>query len=179
MPITNKLRGKAWIFGDLMGVDAEIYPLHIANREFREMNRPIPDELLAKYCMTGIDPDFPKKVKKGDFIVAGRNFGYGHDHYDACGAIRGAGISAVLCESSTIIFQRNSIHNAVPVIVCEGITKKTKEGDELEVDLIAGTIENVTTGDKWQFAPFPNFLMDIIEAGGLHPYIMNRQGKWD
>ncbi|MFC1988867.1 3-isopropylmalate dehydratase [Chloroflexota bacterium] len=178
MPSIEKLRGRVWTFGDFMDVDWEIFPTKVSF-QWRESGTPITNELLGKYCMTKVDPDFPNKVKKGDFIVAGQNFGCGHDHYHACGAIRGAGISAVICESSNTNFIRNSIHNALPVIVCKGIKEKTKEGDELEVDLLAGTIVNLTTGEKLQFIPLPDFLIEIIEAEGLYPYLRKQisEGK--
>ena len=175
MSSIKKMRGKAWVFGDLMDVDWEICPFDVTS-QMKRQGIPITEEGMGKYCMINVDPEFPKKVKKGDFIVGGKNFGYGHDHHWACMAIRGVGVAAVICESSNANFIRNSIHLALPVVVCKGIKKKVKEGDELEVDLTAGTINNPTTGGVLRFKPVPDFLMEIVEANGLYPY-MEKQIK--
>ncbi len=164
----KKLHGKSWVFGDLMDVDWEICS-HDVTVQIRNMGEPLTEEELGKYCMTNVDPEFPKKVKKGDFIVAGENFGYGHGHDHACMSIKGAGIAGVICESSNINFIRNSTHHALPIITCKGIKEKVRQGDELEIDLVAGSILNLTTGDKLCFVPLPDFLLEIIEAGGCIP----------
>ena len=178
MSSIKKMRGKAWVFGDLMDVDWEICPFDIV---YQLMNRGIPvtEEEVGKYCMTNVDPEFPKKVNRGDFIVGGKNFGYGHDHDHACVSIKGAGVAAVICESTNGNFMRNSIHHALPVIAYKGIKEKVKEGDELKVDLAAGTITNLTTGEELHFVPFPDFLLEIIEAGGLYPHMKKqiKEGK--
>ncbi len=166
----KKLRGRSWIFGDLIDVDWKICSYDVIV-QIRNQGKPVTEEELGKYCMTNVDPEFPKKVKKGDFIVAGENFGCGHDHDEPCVSIKGAGIAAVICESSNTNFIRNSIHHALPVITCKGIKEKVKQGDELEIDLAAGSIANVTTGEKMRFVPIPDFLLEIIDAGGLYPYL--------
>ncbi len=178
MPSVKKLRGGAWVFGDLMDVDWEICPYDVIV-QLRGKGVPVTDEEVGKYCMVNVDPDFPKKVKKGDFIVAGENFGYGHDHYHACVSIKGAGVGAVVCESTNANFMRNSLHHALPVIVCKGIKSKVKQGDELEIDLAAGTITNLTTGEGLRFVPFPDFLLEIMGAGGLYPHLKKqiKEGK--
>ena len=170
MPGAKKLRGRAWVFGDLLDVDWEIMPfatLHV----LKEKGIPVSEEELGKYCMTTIDPEFPKKVKKGDFIVAGENMGYGHDHDTACISIKGAGIAAVLCESTNGNFHRNSIHHGLPVCVCKGIKGKVKQGDDLDVDLAKGIVKNMTTGEELCFPPIPDFLLEMLEEGGLYPQL--------
>ena len=178
MPSAKKLRGKAWVFGDLLDVDWEIMPfatLHV----LKEKGIPVSEEELGKYCMTTIDSEFPKKVKKGDFIVAGENMGYGHDHDTACISIKGAGIAAVLCESTNGNFHRNSIHHGLPVCVCKGIKEKVKQGDDLEVDLAKGIVKNMTTGQELCFSPIPDFLLEMLEEGGLYPQLRKqiKEGK--
>ncbi|HTY82282.1 MAG TPA: 3-isopropylmalate dehydratase, partial [Dehalococcoidales bacterium] len=161
---TSKLRGKAWIFGDILDVDFDICPIETT----KGLNRPKTEKEFGAFCMTNIDPDFPKKVKEGDFIIAGINFGYGHDHESAPLSIKGCGVSGVICESTNRNFLRNSVHIGVPVIELPGIKSKVKQGDELEVNLKAGTMKNLTTGESMIFSPYPDFLLEIIEAGGLY-----------
>ncbi|MFC1987467.1 3-isopropylmalate dehydratase [Chloroflexota bacterium] len=174
----RELQGRSWVFGDLMDVDWEICAFDVY-QQLKGQNIPITEEAVGKYCMINVDPDFPNKVKKGDFIVAGENFGYGHDHDHACIALKGAGVAAVLCESTNANFMRNSIHHALPVIVCRGIQKKVKEGDELKIDLKAGTIVNLSTNEEMRFVPPPDFLLEIIGAGGLYPHLEKqiREGR--
>ncbi len=170
MPEAKKLRGKAWVFGDFMDVDWEICPYDVIV-QLRGRGIPTTQEEIGKYCMVNVDPDFPKKVERGDFIVAGENFGYGHDHDHACVSIMGAGVAAVICESTNTNFKRNSIHHGIPVIVCKGIKRKVKEGNILEINLGAGVIENITTNEQFRFIPFPDFLLRIIKAGGIYPHL--------
>jgi 3-isopropylmalate/(R)-2-methylmalate dehydratase small subunit len=170
---TKKMKGKAWVFGDILDVDFDICPIEATKGSFR----PKGEEDWGKYCMTNLDPDFPKKVKKGDFIVAGINFGYGHDHESAPLSIKGCGVAAVICESTNRNFLRNSVHIGVPVIELPGIKGKVSQGNELEVDLKAGTVRNLTTGDTLTFAPYPDFLIEIIEAGGLYPLLREKLPK--
>jgi 3-isopropylmalate/(R)-2-methylmalate dehydratase small subunit len=172
----KKLRGKAWVFGDILDVDFDICPIE-ATRGGE--GRPRTEKDWAKYCMTNIDPEFPKKVKEGDFIVAGENMGYGHDHESGPLAIKGCGVSAVICESTNRNFFRNAIHIGVPVIECRGIKSKVKQGDELKVDLRAGVIKNLTTSEELGFSPYPAFLLEIIEAGGLYPLLKEKLAKGD
>ncbi|MFC1861991.1 3-isopropylmalate dehydratase [Chloroflexota bacterium] len=174
----KKLRGRAWVFGDLMDVDWEICPFETV-RMLQEKGIHITEKELGKYCMTTVDPEFPKKVKRGDFIVAGENMGYGHGHDHACMSIKGAGIAAVLCESTNALFHRDSIHHGFPVIDCKGVKEKVNQGDELEVDLVEATIRNLTTGEELRFPPIPGFLLEMLEAGGLYPQLEKRikEGK--
>ena len=154
----KKMRGSAWVFQGLLDVDWEILAFETL-REIRGSGKPLTYEELGKYAMTKVDPDFPKKVQKGDFIVAGESMGYGHDHDAASMAIRGAGVAAVLCESTNYNFLRNSIDHGLPVIECRGINNIIKQGDKLEVDMEAGTVKNLGMGAELQFTPFPEFIL--------------------
>jgi 3-isopropylmalate/(R)-2-methylmalate dehydratase small subunit len=165
------LRGNAWVFEGILDVDWEICPYSLV----RDLQRkgPITYEELGRYCMIKVDPEFPNKVRKGDFIVAGHNMGYGHDHDHACMAIKGVGVSAVLCESAAPYFLRNSIDHGLPVLEIPGVAGAVRQGDELEINLDRGLLRNLTTGATLTCVPFPTFIMEIIEAGGLYPMLRN------
>lgn len=163
------LRGRVWRFEGVLDVDWEICPVEHLHA-FREVNKSYEERLkeLGSYCFTMVDPEFPKKVRSGDFVVGGEGFGYGHDHDHACMSLRGTGVAAVLCEATNTNFKRNSIHHGLPVIEVKGIMKETKTGDELEVDLAEGMVRNLTTGKSLSFIPYPDFILEILEAGGLY-----------
>lgn len=159
-----KFKGKVWVFGDNLDVDKDIL-------SFRKYDQGlIKKDELGNWCMTDVDPDFPRKVNKGDLMVVGSNMGCGHDHSRANIAIKQCGISCVIAESFDRNFFRNSIHVGLPIVEYPGIKQRVKEGMELEVDLRAGTIKNLSTGEVLKFTPFPDFLLDILEADGIDPY---------
>jgi len=120
--------------------------------------------------MEGIDPEFSKKVRKGDIIVAGKNFGCGSSREQAPLVLKYAGVSMVIAESFARIFYRNSFNVGLPLLICRGITKAVEEGDELEVDVSTGRIYNITRGVELRANPIPDFLMEIVESGGLSEY---------
>ena len=122
---------------------------------------------LALHAMEDIDPGFVKFVKKGDIIVAGRDFGCGSSREHAVWALRGAGVSCVIAESFARIFYRNAVNNGFPAIECVGITGEVETGDELEVDLKGGVLKNISSGKEISFIPMPDFVLKIAEAGGL------------
>ena len=150
-----KLEGKAICYGDNIATDV-IIPA-------RYLNTSNPAE-LASHCMEDIDADFLKKIKKGDIIAAGRNFGCGSSREHAPLAIKTAGISCVVAKSFARIFYRNAINIGLPIIVCDA---EIHTGDKLSVDLGNGVLTNETTGVTTAFPAFPEFLQGIIEAGGL------------
>ena len=171
----KKLKGKAWVFGDILDVDWDIISFETL-RELRLQGEATMEE-MGKYCMAEIDPDYSKKVKKGDFIIAGENMGYGHDHETAPISIKGAGVGGVICASTNRNFLRNAIHVGLPVIEYKNIKDHVTEGDILEVDLRSGTILNLTTDNELTFPPYPDFLIEIIEAGGLYTLLKNQIPK--
>ena len=122
---------------------------------------------LALHAMEDIDPGFVKLVKKGDIIVAGRDFGCGSSREHAVWALRGAGVACVIAESFARIFYRNAVNNGFPAIECVGITGEVETGDELEVDLNGGVLKNISSGKEIPFIPMPDFVLKIAEAGGL------------
>lgn len=125
---------------------------------------------LARHAMEGIDPEFSKKVRKGDIIVAGKNFGCGSSREQAPLVLKYAGVSMVIAESFARIFYRNSFNVGLPLLICRGITKAVEEGDELEVDVSTGRIYNITRSVELRANPIPDFLMEIVESGGLSEY---------
>jgi len=171
--MADKIKGRAWIFGDNLDVDKHLVPWPLLRRV------PTSPENLAPYCMTPVDPDFPKKVQKGDIIVAGSNMGCGHDHHKAQTSMNGCGVGAVIAESFNWNFYRNAIHQGLPVIPYPGIKQKVKEGDELEIDIRKGVIKNLSTKKTLNFKPLPDFLLDMIEAGGLYEQLKKQieEGK--
>ena len=120
---------------------------------------------LAKHVMEDIDPEFARRVQKGDFLVAGKNFGCGSSREQAPMAVKYAGISAVLAKSFARIFYRNCFNLGLPAIECE--TDGLNEGDELEVDLDSGVVKNKTTGREIRIPPLPKTMQILLEDGGL------------
>ncbi len=160
-----KIRGKAWKFGNDINTD-EIIPA-------RFLNTTDPQE-LGSHCMAGIDEDFVKKIKKGDIIVAGKNFGCGSSREHAPVAIKGAGISCVIAESFARIFFRNAINIGLPIIELPSASKEIEEGDVLEIDLDKGVLKNVTRKKEYRISKFPGFMQEIINAGGLLEWVMKK-----
>ena len=172
--IFGLLRGNAWVFPGLMDIDFEICSYNLV-RDLRADTA----EALGPYCMVNVDPEFPKKVKKGDFIVAEENMGYGHDHDHGCLALLGAGVGGILCESAAPYFLRNSLEHGLPVVELPGVFKAVAQGDPLEVNLAAGTFHNLRSGTRLSFTPPPDFILEMISAGGVYPLLtrMAHEGR--
>ena len=129
---------------------------------------------LAKHAMEDIDPEFVKKAKPGDFIVAGDDFGCGSSREHAVWALRGAGIKAVLANTFARIFFRNAVNNGFSVIECKDIADRVSEGDELEINIKEGIVRNCSKNEEYTFTPIADFASGIMEAGGLLEYIKER-----
>lgn len=129
------------------------------------------DSGAIKGVMAGVDPEFHLKVKPGDLIVAGINFGMGSSAEDAPRSLRDAGIAAVLAESISNIYLRTLINLGLPAIECRGISTLVEEGDEIEVDLESGRVRNLRAGALLEFAPFSDHAIAILDKGGLIPYL--------
>jgi len=157
-----KAFGKVFKYGDNVDTDV-IIPA-------RYLNSSDPAE-LATHCMEDIDKDFIKNVKKGDIIVANKNFGCGSSREHAPIAIKASGISCVIAETFARIFYRNSINIGLPIIECPEAAKSIEANDELEVDFESGLITNKTKGIQYQGQAFPEFMQKIIKAEGLINYI--------
>ncbi len=155
------LRGKVHKYGDDVNTDV-IIPA-------RYLNVYDPAE-LAQHCMEDLDPEFLKRVKPGDIIVAGTNFGCGSSREHAPLAIKAVGISCVIAKSFARIFYRNAIDIGLPILECEEAVDKTEAGDVLEVELSTGKIINITRGLTFKAKPYPDFMLELIESGGLIEY---------
>ncbi len=160
------LKGGAFKFGDDISTD------HIAPGRLAHLRSDLPQ--LAKHVLEDADPSFASRVRKGDFIVAGRNFGLGSSREHAPLIIKLAGVSAILAKSAARIFFRNAINLGLPVLICD--TDRIDDGDELEIDLEAGTIRDKTNGERLTFGRIPEVMLNILDAGGLMPYIKKYGG---
>lgn len=140
----------------------------------RYLNTSDPAE-LAKHCMEDIDKTFITRVRPGDIIVAGPNFGCGSSREHAPVAIKASGISCVIAPSFARIFYRNSINMGLPIMECAAASEAIADGDELSVDFDTGVINDLTTGQTFQANPFPEFIKNIIAADGLVGYISRKQ----
>mgnify|MGYP003300466706 FL=1 len=129
---------------------------------------------LASHCMEDIDAEFAKRVKDGDIIVAGLNFGCGSSREHAPLAIKTAGISCVIAKTFARIFYRNAINIGLPILECEAASEAIEAGDEVQVDFNTGVITNITKNETYQAEPFPEFIQEIIKAGGLMKSIKNK-----
>ncbi|MGD2066357.1 MAG: 3-isopropylmalate dehydratase small subunit [Candidatus Bathyarchaeota archaeon] len=129
---------------------------------------------LAKHAMAGLDEEFPKKATEGVIVVGDKNFGCGSSREQAPIALKYSGVKCVLAESFARIFYRNAITIGLPVLVCTGVSSKVKEGDMLTVNLQTGKIENKTNGAVMQATKLPEFIMEILDDGGLIEHLKRR-----
>ena len=157
-----KTKGKVFRYKDNVDTDV-IIPARYLNTSNAEE--------LASHCMEDIDKDFVKKVKKGDIIVADKNFGCGSSREHAPLAIKTSGIGCVIARSFARIFYRNSINIGLAILECEEACDNIEAGDEVEVDFDSGVIKNLTKNEEYQAEPFPPFMQSLISAAGLAPYM--------
>ena len=155
------LRGRAFKFGDGISTD------HITPGRLAHLRSNLPE--LAKHVLEDADITFASRVGPGDFIVAGSNFGLGSSREHAPLVIKMAGVSAILTKSVARIFFRNAINLGLPVLICD--TTLIDDGDELEIDLAAGTVNDITNGKRLTFGRIPEVMLHILDEGGLIPYI--------
>jgi len=161
-----KLKGKAWKFGADIDTDA-IIPA-------RYLNTSEPSE-LAKHCMEDSkNPDFIRKMSKGDIIVAGKNFGCGSSREHAPIALKAAGVSCVIAKTFARIFYRNSFNMGLPIFECPEAVDGIDEGDVVEVNAESGTIRNITKKKTYHASAIPPFMQELISAGGLMNWVMRK-----
>jgi 3-isopropylmalate/(R)-2-methylmalate dehydratase small subunit len=162
------IKGKAWNYGDDVNTDFILPGIYL------ELTDP---EEMGGHAMEGIDPEFAGKVRPGDVVVGGRNFGLGSSREHAPIALKNSGVSAVIAESFARIFYRNATNLGLPALECPNANKEIKTGDTVEVNLDKGTI--IVNGTKTlSFVPVPEFMMEILAAGGLREYIKNNKARW-
>jgi 3-isopropylmalate/(R)-2-methylmalate dehydratase small subunit len=155
--------GRAFVFGDDVNTDA------LAPGTY--MKSPI--EVIATHCLESVDPSFATRIKPGDVVVAGRNFGAGSSREQAAEALKHLGAACVVARSFGGIFYRNALNLGLPVIVCPE-TDRIRDGDRLEVDPRTGVIIDETSGQRLQAQPLPEFLLDMLADGGLVPHLEKR-----
>lgn len=159
------IRGKVHIFGDDIDTDVIIPAPYLVSSNPKE---------LAQHAMEGADPDFPKKVKPGDIIVAGRNFGCGSSREHAPMALKGAGVACVIAKSFARIFYRNAFNTGLLILVSPQAAEEASTGDEIEVEPEKGVIRNITKGKEYHSAPVPPFMQELLNAGGLMNFMMKQ-----
>lgn len=160
-----KLRGKVHKYGANVDTDVIIPSPYLTLSEPAE---------LAKHCMEGIDSEFVDRVKPDDIIVATTNFGCGSSREHAPMAIKGAGISCVIAKSFARIFFRNAINIGLPLLECAPAAEESESGDILEVELSSGEIRNITKDRLFKAEPYPDFMLELISAGGLIEHTKKR-----
>lgn len=161
----NKIRGRIWKYGDDVNTD-EIIPARYLN--ISDIGE------LSRHCLEDLDRDFAKKVRKGDIIVAGKNFGCGSSREHAPLVIKEAGVRCVIAESFARIFYRNAINIGLPIFESKEAVMNTREGDCVEVDLISGEIKNLRDKKVYLSQALPDFMQRIIRAGGLMKWLGRR-----
>ena len=163
----NTIKGIAYLFGNNIDTD-QIYPGKYV--EFTEM------EDIKKYAMSGSSqPDLVQKFTVGDIIVGGTNFGCGSSREHAVMTLKGIGVGAILAESFARIFYRNAINLGIPAITCKGIHNMVHQKDKLSVNFLTGTIKNITTGKSAHSEPMNDYMMNILQNGGIIPMIRKMQ----
>ncbi len=160
------IEGKVWKFGDNIDTDL-IIPARFLNTS--------DEKELAKGCFADLRPDFSKNVNKGDIIVAGTNFGCGSSREHAPVAIKACGISVVIAKGFARIFFRNAFNIGLPLLECKELVDQIKDGDRLRVDLLKGEIIDLERGKTYYAKPIPEFMMQIIKAGGLVNYVKSKK----
>ncbi len=153
------IRGRVWKFGDDVDTDVIIPAKYL---------RSVDHSVWPKHVLEGLDPTFSSKVKSGDIIVGGKNFGCGSSREQAALAIKDAGVSAVVAETFARIFFRNAINNGLPLVECRGISRAVAEGDVIEINLDTGEVK--TKAGTLKSLPLPPFLQEILQSGGLVEY---------
>ena len=161
------MTGKCWKFGDHVDTDQIIPARYLNSSDAAE---------LAAHCMEDADAAFAKKVRKGEIIVAGENFGCGSSREHAPVAIKAAGVSCVIGKSFARIFFRNAINTGLPLLECSEAVDNIKQGDEVEADPATGTITNLSSGQVFRSKPYPDFMMEIINSGGLVEHTRKKPG---
>ena len=151
------MKGRVHKFADNINTDEIIAARYLNSTDAKE---------LGRHCMESIDKDFSKRVKAGDIIVAGRNFGCGSSREHAPLAIKGVGLSCVIAESFARIFFRNAINIGLPILEIAQ-AKRINRGDRLKIDLIKGEIRNLTKNKVYKSSTFPDFMQQIVKSGGL------------
>jgi 3-isopropylmalate/(R)-2-methylmalate dehydratase small subunit len=157
--------GRAWCYGDSVDTDVIIPARYLTSTDEAE---------LARHALEDLDPHFVSAVQPGDVVVAGSNFGCGSSREHAPIALKGAGVGAVVARSFARIFFRNAINTGLVIMTCPECVDITDSGDEIEVDVARGLVSNVTKAQTFQAEPLPDFILEIVESGGLVEWVRRR-----
>ncbi len=161
--MSTVLEGNAWVLGDHINTDVIIPAKYLVTFE---------PEHLAPHCFEGVDPELARQIQDGDIVVAGKNFGCGSSREHAPIAMKGLGVSCIVARSFGQIFYRNAFNRGLPLLECDWPKNTVSMGDRLRVNLESGEIENLTSNLTFQAAPIPDFMREIITAGGLIPHVL-------
>ena len=164
--MSETFTGKVWVLGDDIDTDIIIPTEYLALKTVQDM---------APYAFSPLRPELASQMKPGDMIVAGKNFGCGSSREHAPLVLRENGVSCVIASSFARIFYRNAINIGLPILECEAAANGIDAGDEVEVNFDTGVITDVTKGESWQAAAFPQFIQNIIKAGGLLKSLKERE----
>jgi len=157
--------GRAWCYGDSVDTDVIIPARYLTSTDEQE---------LAAHALEDLDPGFVSAVQPGDVVVAGSNFGCGSSREHAPIALKGAGVGAVVARSFARIFFRNAINTGLAIVTCPQLVDVTDTGDEIEVDVVNGLVTNVTKSQSFEAEPLPDFILEIVECGGLVEWVKRR-----
>jgi len=161
----NRIKGKVWVFGSNVDTDQIIPAEYLVTGDYKE---------LGRHAFEKVRPEFAGKVKASDIIAGGDNFGCGSSREHAPRALMGCGIKCVIAKSFARIFYRNSINIGLPLVECD---VEAKEGDVVEIDYKSGKVKNARTGKEYSFKALPDFLLKLMESGGLVEYTRNKLKK--
>ena len=161
------LKGKAWKYGNDINTDV-LYP-----GRYLQLLEP---QEMAAHAAEDLDPEFPKGHSQGDIMVGGTNFGCGSSREQGATALKYAGVSVVIAKSFSRLYYRNAINAGLPIIVSPEAVESIEHGDEIEVDLEGGIVRNITKGGEVKVKPLPEFVMGIVKAGGLIPFLQKKLG---
>lgn len=164
-----RIEGRVWKYGDNVNTDV------ILPGKYLVITDPVE---LGRHAMEGVDRGFSRRVRPGDVIVAGKNFGCGSSREHAPLALKAAGVGAVVAESLARIFYRNAINLGLPALECRGVSEFFQEGDPIAVDVLRGEVRNPSTGRSLRATPLPGFIVSILRAGGLIPYLREHIDEW-
>jgi 3-isopropylmalate/(R)-2-methylmalate dehydratase small subunit len=156
------IEGAAHVYGDNVDTDVIIPARYLTSTDPAE---------LARHCLEDLDPSFASRVQPGDVVVAGRNFGGGSSREHAPLAIKAAGVACVVADSLARIFYRNAINVGLPAVECAGAANGAEPGDRFRIDLDRGVVQNLTRGRSFPATPLPGFMREILETGGLMPWV--------
>jgi 3-isopropylmalate/(R)-2-methylmalate dehydratase small subunit len=173
----RQMRAQAQCIDGVLDVDWDISPIEdmFFIRDATAQRISYDEQLreLARNCLTRVDPGFPLKVRQGDILVGNRGVGWGHGHDHAALALKAVGIGAVLCETTGVNFKRNCINHGLPLIEMPGIFSRVTTGDTLEIDFDGGIVRNLSSGFIQQFVTYPEFILRILDAGGIYEQMRN------